>query len=635
MKRIYAYFSGLLILASAFTACSPEEFTHPTQGGQPSASNIEMDVTVDQETRQVTFRMKEMKGCIPYWIYDSGKEDANKQQIKAYSTRFNFTKIYTKKGTYTVEAKLLNANGLSDGSVTTTFTIENSLVNFDSYIQRLTDGTSKVWRIANKEVGHLGCGESGTEGLGWYAAQADEKAAFGLYDDRLTFGANMSYTYNPGEGGTMYVNKDCTLFPEYAPGLSEDYMAKVAETTTTYSFDVVGDDLYLVFPPKTPFPYIPNNATYEESRYRVVGLSPSKMELVADNGSIAWHYILVSGEEQPQKPAGYDPDHACNMWKNAKFTNETFYAQGSGWTPVEGLEVSVSGNVYTISLPEPTHQQWQAQVKFLTDLTSNAHTNYDFSAMFTSNKEHKNVTVKLVKNGDDGVYYFAETIALKAHEDYVFIKTDMPGIDMENVNLVLDFGGNEAETEVVVSRVVLKEHGCNDGTVIEAPEEEEDNVNWNAESDCNLWKKAQITNSFFYADAGWQEYPEKPGFEAKNRVYTITLPSPTVQQWQAQVKFHTDIATNAATKYDFRCILNATKDINRVTVKLVKEGDDGTFFFTENVDLKAFQDYVFKAPAMEGIDMEAVTLVLDFGGNPADTEITVSSVILKESECNS
>lgn len=110
--------------------------------------------------------------------------------------------------------------------------------------------------------------------------------------------------------------------------------------------------------------------------------------------------------------------------------------------------------------------------------------------------------VKLYKKGDDNVLYFAETISLKAYEEYAFIKTNLPGIDMDNVNLVLDFGGNAAGTVVTVSRVVLKEHDCDDGTVIEEPEE--DNVNWLPDSNCNMWKTATYTNFFYYAP-GWSQ----------------------------------------------------------------------------------------------------------------------------------
>ena len=615
MKRIYSYLASLLILLLAFTACSPEDVMHPSEAGLPLAADIDVDITVDQTINQVTFTMNN-KGCMPVWIFDG----------KTYSTVNGISKIYGKAGTYTVDVKVANANGISDGVVTKSFTIDNSIVDFTSYIKKMAGDTTKAWMIAKKESGHLGCGPSGTDGTEWYSASPNEKAAFGLYDDVVTLGADKSYVYNPGAGGTVFVNSGCTVFSEFNTNDGSDFMATVAEQTTNYDFDIVGDDVFVTLPSKTLFPYIANDDIYNTPRYKIVSLTATKMELIADNGTIAWHYILVSGEET--KPAGYDPDHACNMWKTATFTNSFYYAPG--WSQIADPTIEANGNSYKITLPTATTDQWQAQVFFNTDMATNAANHYDFSATFNSTEDHKSVMVKLYKKGDDNVLYFAETISLKAYEEYAFIKTNLPGIDMDNVNLVLDFGGNAAGTVVTVSRVVLKEHDCDDGTVIEEPEE--DNVNWLPDSNCNMWKTATYTNFFYYAP-GWSQIAD-PVLTANGNSYKIALPTATSDQWQAQVHFKSDLATNGATKYDFRCILNSTQDIKGVTIKLAKEGDDNTFYFTKRVDLAAYVDNVFKMPAMDGIDMEKVNLVFDFGGNPADTEVTVSSIILKEASCN-
>jgi hypothetical protein len=69
-------------------------------------------------------------------------------------------------------------------------------------------------------------------------------------------------------------------------------------------------------------------------------------------------------------------------------------------------------------------------------------------------------------------------------------------------------------------------------------------------------------------------------------------------------------------------------------VKLYKNGDDNTYFFTNNISLTAYEDYEFGMTEMEGIDADQINLVFDFGGNPANTEVTVSEIILKESSCN-
>ena len=99
------------------------------------------------------------------------------------------------------------------------------------------------------------------------------------------------------------------------------------------------------------------------------------------------------------------------------------------------------------------------------------------------------------------------------------------------------------------------------------------------------------------------------------------------------MKFFTDMTANATTKYDFSLKLDASQDIKGATVKLVKHGEDGTFFFTERVNLSAGENIVFYKDNMEGIDMNNVDLVLDFGGAPAGTTVKVNDVVFKEHDC--
>ena len=368
----------------------------------------------------------------------------------------------------------------------------------------------------------------------------------------------------------MYVNTGCSVFSSFNTNDGNDFMAAVNEQITNYDFDIVGDDVFITLPSQTLFPYIPNDESYNQPRFKIASITPSKLELVSDNGAIAWHYILSSGDDI--KPAGYDPDNACNLWKNATYNMEFWYAPG--WAQIADPEFEANGNSYKITLPEATTDTWQAQVKFLTDMATNSANNYDFSAKFVATEDHNNITVKLVKTGDDGVFYFVETVKVKAYEEFTLIKTNMEGIDMEQVSLVLDFGGNAAGTVVTLSRVVLKENSCDDGTIIEPGGGEggdEDEVTWLPDADSNLWKNATYTNFFYYAP-GWAQIAD-PTLEADGNSYKITLPEATFGQWQAQVHFLTDMATSSSTNYDFRGIFNATKDMSGVTINLTKVGD--------------------------------------------------------------
>ena len=114
-----------------------------------------------------------------------------------------------------------------------------------------------------------------------------DKQGVGLYDDTLTFGTDGSYVYDPGPGGTVYCNWGSGFHPEYWGGETNvDYGVPVDVQTASY----VLEEGVLTFPPQTFVSYLPNAATYDNPVYRIVKMTPYIMELVTDNGNIAWHY---------------------------------------------------------------------------------------------------------------------------------------------------------------------------------------------------------------------------------------------------------------------------------------------------------------------------------------------------------
>lgn len=462
---------ALLIAVTAgltLSACSPEDFDGVSEAGLPLAENAKVTASVDDETNTVTFNM-EGDGIYPMWYIPVDGKEVTKNPV--YSTVNPLQKIWVNSGDYKVYYRVGNRNGMSQGMGETTFHVTNTLVDFSEIVGKLS---GKEWRIAATEPAHLACGPSGTDGTEWWKAGANEKAEFGVYDDRLIFGADYSYTYNPGAGGTMYVNTGCSIFPDYHQ--DTDYMVPVSEQHSSYQLSAEGDDLYLVMPANTCFPYIPADAAYNgELRLRVESITGSTMVLVWDDGNIAWHYILTCASEGFQ---GFDSNSDCNMWKNCQFTNEFFYTNPD-WAQIDNPTVTEKNGAYTIELPTATAMQWQAQVKFLTDMTTNAVTKYDFSCKLVSTTDHPGVTLKLVKTGDDNSFYFAERIDLKANQEVLFYRSDMDGIDMDNITLVVDGGGNADNTKLTISNIDLQEHKC-DG--VEAPAEEEDKTVYNYNS---------------------------------------------------------------------------------------------------------------------------------------------------------
>lgn len=617
---------ALLIAVTAgltLSACSPEDFDGVSEAGLPLAENAKVTASVDDETNTVTFHM-EGDGIYPMWYIPVDGKEVTKNPV--YSTVNPLQKIWVNSGDYKVYYRVGNRNGMSQGMGETTFHVTNTLVDFSEIVGKLS---GKEWRIAATEPAHLACGPSGTDGTEWWKAGANEKAEFGVYDDRLTFGADYSYTYNPGAGGTMYVNTGCSIFPDYHQ--DTDYMVPVSEQHSSYQLSAEGDDLYLVMPANTCFPYIPADAAYNgELRLRVESITGSTMVLVWDDGNIAWHYILTCASEGFQ---GFDSNSDCNMWKNCQFTNEFFYTNPD-WAQIDNPTVTEKNGAYTIELPTATAMQWQAQVKFLTDMTTNSVTKYDFSCKLVSTTDHPGVTLKLVKTGDDNSFYFAERIDLKANQEVLFYRSDMDGIDMDNITLVVDGGGNADNTKLTISNIDLQEHKC-DG--VEAPAEEEDKTVYNYNSASNIWKSHVddkgtdgFTTFFFYAP-GWTEI-DAPDFTADKGHYTVELPTATFAQWQAQVHLITDIPGEADTPYDFSCKFLAKKDIKGVTVKITDTSSNENFFFANTYDLKAGEEYQVKVPAsvLKVGAADALKLVFDFGGNPEGEKVEIYDIIFQK-----
>ena len=162
MKRLAYILTAVLALA----ACAKEQIHHPSEAEAPkTASAYEPIISVDQEINQVTFSV-DAKGVIPVWLF----QDKN-GEFTEYKAQNGAKKIFTTAGDYPVRMKIMNASGVSPDYVEKTFHIDNTIANFDKYLNFLAGGTSaentKIWHIDGETAGHLGCGEPGTDGTNW------------------------------------------------------------------------------------------------------------------------------------------------------------------------------------------------------------------------------------------------------------------------------------------------------------------------------------------------------------------------------------------------------------------------------------------------------------------------------------
>jgi len=632
MKKTLVYMLGIVLAVMGLTACSPEKFDHPSEADLPTISEANVVISVDQTTNTVTFTLNN-EGCYPVWMIHPSTTSKN----IVYTTVNGYQRIFASAGTYEVEYRIGNKNGLSQATGKATFTIDNTIVNFDNIYTKLAGGapddgvSAKVWYIDRSKAAHMACGESGTDGTNWWSATPDEKAAYGVYDNALTFTNDNLYIFDPGASGTMYVNTGCTMFPDYHQ--DQDFMVPVDLQSVNYSFEVDGANLYLVLPAHTQFPYISNDDQWASPKFLIQSITSSEIVLIYDNGAIAWHFILGTGESGSDTFDGYDYTSDCNLWKKATISQRFWYANTS-WSQIDDPDCVVDGNSYTLTFPTATNAQWQAQCFWETDMTTTSENTYDFSCHFVANANHNNVTVKLYQNGDDGVFYFIENITLVAGEEYVFYKSDLPGMDIEKVNLVIDFGGCPDNFEVTVSKIDLQEHAC-DGIVAPTGGGDDDDTEYDYNSSGNLWRTMvddpNNYTTFMYYAPNWSQIAD-PGFSKNGNSYYISLPTATSTQWQAQVHLISTIEGEADTDYDFACDIVSNTDIKAATVKMTDNSDDGNYYFTERVDLVANETAKVRLPKVSiGTAASALKLVFDFGGNPEDTEVTISDIIFQKS----
>jgi hypothetical protein len=354
--------------------------------------------------------------------------------------------------------------------------------------------------------------------------------------------------------------------------------------------------------------------------------------------SIAWHFILTSeADVRNVEESGFDASSDFNMWKGVDFN--TFFYYAPNWAQIADPGFVAGDNDYTITLPEATTDQWQAQVAFkTTNISTSAANNYDFSCIINSDKDLNGATVKLVLDGKDDVFYFADRIDLKAGQDYVFWKSDMPGIDMDKVNLFFDFGGCEANTIINVSNIVLKNHADDDGTVIpEGGEEEKPVMDWNYESGANLWKAVDdgtVASEFAYwfADDSWSQIAS-PECVHNGDTYELTMPDGIGgSQWQGQFHIDTKLTASASKAYNFYCVVEADADCAGITFKLT-DGGDSNFLLEERIPVKADEPLIVKREGLtlkEGADADVLRMFFDFGGTPAGTHVKISKIYLEE-----
>lgn len=338
---------------------------------------------------------------------------------------------------------------------------------------------------------------------------------------------------------------------------------------------------------------------------------------------------------------GFVYESPFNLWTKAtKKINSFWYAPG--WNQIADPVCSFDGDVFSLTLPEATTDQWQAQMHVGTDISLPEGEHYDGSVIFTSTTDLENVTMKIHPDGDDDdahSFFCNQKINLTAGEPAAFFFSDLEAaVDMNNLVYTFDFGGNPAGCEITIENIIIKKHSDDDGTVLpELPKEQE--PNWvDVDSEENLFSNFTFTNSFWYAP-GWTQIADPTITDNGDGSYTVSLPTAASERWQAQVAFNTNLEiTDPSVVYDFTCTMESNVDIPAVMFKLVETDEseevkhDNNYFFADEMPVNSGVNKFWrsKLTPKEGTAMHAVTLIFDFGTCPGDTEVKISNIILQK-----
>ncbi len=636
MKTTLKYIA-LSMSAALMAACSPDYIT-PDQAKLPQAADFDVQVEVNQETNYVTFNMNN-NGIVPVWIVGATDPIDNANGSKVTGKNYAYTGNglllrFRDEGKHTVEVKAYNAHGISVGSQMVEFTLNNTYRDpFDPapYIKALSDGSTKTWEWNHTVAGHFGCGPFGGTGTEWWSAGAEEKKDWSLYDDKITFGADGSYIYDPGDG-QLYVNANSGIKSEYATG--EDYLVPWEKTTATYSVesnwnDAGVEEIYITLPKGTPMSYVADQTELDDPRYLVLESKPADMKkclkLVANlktSGNpdgIAWHYEFVK-----EGSAGGD------------VTDPLYGKTSKTWV----LDSEANGHIGCGPDQANAAGWWAAGPNEKAGFGL-----YDDEITFYADGKY------VFNPGADGKIYINKDVTAigpgtTQSEDYDIDWTVQESTYTLNGD-VLTFPegvviGYVANNESVTNPTYVITENTEDKLVIVA---NFSGISWqyiykpkpdvfDVDGPGNFWKSASVSMTYWYSPSDWSGGLNPETETLENNGLKVVIPEGIGgNEWQGQTVFHTDIPMSASKSYDFCVTVEADQDIPAMTFKLAWEGNDNDHaaFYVNDFTVEAGEPATFKMESVvPDVDYDKVVLFVDLGRCTAGTTVTLTKICMQE-----
>ncbi len=609
--------AGVLI---GMTGCSEEDITPLNPNDLPGVGDYNIIVQVDETTNEFTLSVdQELKGVYPVWrVYANAK---NPTTPSVRSTSHTITGVIRKAGDYNVELQLGNRNGLSEGVRTAVIHIPNDLGANDVFKGYKYDSEYNLWKNAAVTLQST-----------WFAddnwGALDPQPTVDLSNEYISFHtpAGMGSTQWQGQ---VHIGTDIQVSSSETYDFS-CYVEAVVDTKITVKVQKDGDD-------NTFFVADQQEFKAGGSVYHFSGLPgfDGTLKIALDvagypDTDFAISNIVFKNHKNDDGTVfpvlGYTYDGPNNLWKDATISNITTWFADANWAQVADPKYEVENQViYVEGLPE-NKDQWQGQLAMDLDIATAADKTYDFSVIITATADHPGITVKLTDPNDDNHFMCADRVPVTANTATVYHFNEVAGLGLDNVKLVLDFGGATAGTNVTLENFVLIDHSLNTETLpSEDGGDSGDNtgVEW-SDAD-NLWKGYDVS-SFWFADNSWTQIAD-PKYEFDGSTYYLHIAEAGATRWQGQMHITSDILSTSAEKYDFKIMFTSTADLPGVMVKLHPDGDDGTFYMEHEVAVAADTPTIYAVADLPGIECGTpLVLTLDFAGAPANTDVEISDI---------
>lgn len=456
MKKYIHILLTVLFAASsaALTGCSDKKYDPVDAAGRPDASLIDVTVTVDQETNRYTLHLN-TPGVYPFWSVNLGKS------VKT-SSQNDFSGVIADAGTYQVEVRIGNYNGLSEGSKTYDIVIENSLAG-DVFKGFVYDSPFNLWKDAQVSLG-----------MTWFAdgswSTLDPQPAVNVSNESISLHTPAGMGGDQWQGQVHIV----TDIPVSAAETYDFSCFLTAETDSKVTVKVQKDGDDETFFTASQQAFKANGSAFFFSD--VQGFDGTLKIALDFGGNPDMDFEITnivfkkhSDDDGTVLPPAVEFDDARNLFTGFTAEKVTTWFADPGWSDAAIAQptINITSDGYYFTMPAGVGgDQWQGQVHLWTNVPTSAANSYDFCVTFTSSEDHPGITIKLQKGDslgddpgtDDNVFYCLDRVAVKANIPYTYYFADVSGIDIEKLQVCCDFAGGAAGAEITVSNLHLQVH---------------------------------------------------------------------------------------------------------------------------------------------------------------------------------